>query len=725
MLLDIPVLRQIAGFVFFTVVPGLLILYLLGLNKLRLVERMVLSVGCSVFFLMVFGLFINLALHSLGYATPLSTKSVIISFSVIILAFCLIAYWKNREAFLFDLSEFKLDAKEKAILLIPSFFLILSIYGAYLMNTTSNNTVLLVLLFMIAAYVIVAAAVNRKMSEKTYPIIIFSMGLSLLLMFALRSNHIMGMDAHYEFYLFQTTAAKQYWQVFSKTTLDSCLSISLLPAIYQSIVNIDAEYLFKMLYTLLLSTLPLVVYIICRRYVSGLYAFLASFFFISVTMFIFTTALARTNMAILFFGLVVMVIVHDAMSDVSKKVLVLAFITSIVLSHYSATYITFFILLATWIGIQAFASLMRSRVKHESPAPGGGRDNLPSSAAIPPAAEANSGLRTGLHNFAVSRQLITMYTVVLLFVIVFLWYSQITTSPFEYGVRFVKGTFTELQGFFLLESRATTVEMAFGQRTGGFPLPVRVEQISTWATIVLIAIGVLFALARLAGQFVRRRSRDENRWHFVMGIDAEYLIFSAACCAIMVASVALPHISIHYSMGRQYFQTMTALSLFLVVGSMVIAKYVRVKPYWILIPVLIVYFLSTSGVTHQISGIPKSIWLNSEGPLYDAWYVSDEDSYAAKWLGNYSSQNMLVYADSSTDRRLLSQAGIRPNVVLDSLFERDEEIGGYIYYIYLRSYNVVNGKMLYAGQILDMAEIQNDFSGKALIYTNSGSEVWR
>ena len=46
-LLDIPVLRQYGAFVFYTLVPGILLLYLLNLDRLRLVEKVTLSVGLS------------------------------------------------------------------------------------------------------------------------------------------------------------------------------------------------------------------------------------------------------------------------------------------------------------------------------------------------------------------------------------------------------------------------------------------------------------------------------------------------------------------------------------------------------------------------------------------------------------------------------------------------------------------------------------------------------
>ena len=58
-LLNIPFLREITSFLFFTIVPGVLILNILRLNELEFIKKAVLSVGLSITFLMFVGLFLN------------------------------------------------------------------------------------------------------------------------------------------------------------------------------------------------------------------------------------------------------------------------------------------------------------------------------------------------------------------------------------------------------------------------------------------------------------------------------------------------------------------------------------------------------------------------------------------------------------------------------------------------------------------------------------------
>ena len=57
--LKIPILRPILGFLYFTIIPGLLILHILKLNKIEFIKKFVLSVGLSVAFLIFAGLLVN------------------------------------------------------------------------------------------------------------------------------------------------------------------------------------------------------------------------------------------------------------------------------------------------------------------------------------------------------------------------------------------------------------------------------------------------------------------------------------------------------------------------------------------------------------------------------------------------------------------------------------------------------------------------------------------
>lgn len=241
----VPLLRQVMGVLFLTFIPGWLILALLKLNKLEATEKIVLTVGLSVAFLMFFGLVFNQICLLFGYMTPLSPTSLAISLSLVLVSLAFTAYLRNKEAFIFTPFALKLSVRDKLLLLIPSFFPLLSILGTRLMNISDNNLVLLVILLLIPSYIMLVSFLHHQVSPHTYPLLILMISTSLVLMWGLRSGHIMGWDAHREYYFFQLTSQSQHWQIFERgDNLSSCLSVTLLPAVYQSFLNVNPEYFF-------------------------------------------------------------------------------------------------------------------------------------------------------------------------------------------------------------------------------------------------------------------------------------------------------------------------------------------------------------------------------------------------------------------------------------------------------------------------------------------------
>lgn len=705
-LLNIPILRQFLGFFFFTIIPGLLILHILKLNRLGLVERIVLSVGLSLSFLIFFGLLMNQLYPLLGYITPLSTTSLIISFSIILLILTIIAYLRSRTVLLPNLADFRLDTTEKAFLLLPSIFPFLSILGMHLMNTTDNNVMLVALLFLILSYVILIAVLHRQVPERIWPATTFFIGIALLLVLALRSSHIIGSDAHDEYYLFQLASDSGQWQIFLGSTLDASLSISLLPTIYQSFLNIDPEYLFKILYSLLFSISPLVVYLIFKKYLSSLNAFLASIFFMAQLTFLWVAFNSRTTLAILFCALAIMVLFRDSISEVNKRLLFIVFAASIIVSHYSTAYVFFFILLLTWIGMQIMHRIMPRQKKLAGGDP-------PSSARQP---SLKSQTSAGKISYPRLKSNIGITTVALFFVMMFLWYSQLTKVAFTAGVLYISETLAKLNQFFLLESRGGEAATAFGRGLGAKGIPQHIEFVYSWLTIAFIAIGVLITVARYK-KMVSTPDSGHIKPNFLQSkIDTEYFVLSLACCAILVSSVALPHAL--YSMDRLYFQMMVVLSPFFVIGGITVAQLFRVHRFYsIVLVVLIPYFMCTTGLMYQVFGFPQAITLNSEGPRYERLYVHDQESYAAKWLEEYTEEGTTIYTCHPLGQAILRSQGkillSRTRGSLISRYQKGEEINGYIY---LRYTSITVDRVV--------TEYPDILAGNSKIYDSGNSEVY-
>ena len=728
--LNIPFLRQIFGFLFLTILPGLLILRILKLNKIDFLERFILTWGLSVSFLMFYGLLINNSSLSLGYETPLSTILLVISFNFAAIALTLGAHQMNKNA-VFSLPDFNLSTSEKAFLIVPVLFPTLSIFGMHMMNTTDNNIILMLLLFLIPIYVVLVCLFNQKFPKRLYPVVIFFISISLLLLLPLRSNHIVGMDSHSEYYFFRTTLDNLHWSVFGHSVLDACLSISLLPTIYQSILNISPEFLFKILYSLIYSVSPLVIYVISKKYVEEGYAFLASCFFMFQFNFLFTELNARTNTAILFFALAMMTLFSDRIEPLKKRILFIVFTASCVVSHYSTTYLFFFILLGAFVGIEILSKK---------------------------------------YTF---KKIIRLTSVILFFSMIFLWYSQVTETAFNAGVGFVKETLTNLNKFFVAESRSPTCKNLFGQELK-YGILSRANLALTWGTFILIGVGILTMVKRYKEMVYIPTIKLKNPDFLKTKFEVEYFVIALLCAGLLVMMVTLPFVSTGYNFDRLYAAAITILSVFFVIGGITLSKHFffftkrkpvlkgkqksliknfsfikkaslkkqkeggkgeiwrgkedasQIRAYLIILLILIPYSMFVTGVMHQTFGAPVSIILSSEGEQYDLYYVHDQESCGAKWLANNAEQkNIRIYTDWCGERRLISQAGFSPHTINRQTLtdERNIEIKGYVY---LRYYNVVNKKLLDVQfEEHNITEYSDTFARKSKLYNNGGAEIWK
>lgn len=679
-LLNIPFLRQILGFLFLAILPGLLILQILKLDETELVEKIVFSVGLSISFLMFFGLLINTTSLSIGYETPLSTNFFLISINIAFIALAIAGYNINKNSIFFHLN-LNLTKPEKVFLVVPILFPALSILGTHLMKTADNNAILMLLLFLIPLYVVFVCFFNHKFTKRLYPAVIFLISVSLLLIFVLRFPHICGHDVHTEYGVyFQTTLDSLHWSVFSHSALDACLSISLLPTIFQAILNVDAqEYLFKGIYVSICSFGPLAIYVISKKYIDELYAFLASFFFISQSTFLSVAGSPRTNVAIFFVALTVMVFFSNKIEPMKRKILLIVFMFSMVVSHYSTTYIFIFVLLFSWFVIKIFS------IRY------------------------------------IFKKNITLRIIMLLFIFIFIWYSQITETTFSHGVRFVRDTVTELNNFFVEESRAPQFRQLFGEELA-YPVLSRVNVAVTWCTFILMGIGVLAMLKRYKEMVIISKINLKKPDFLKEKFEMDYSAMVMTCSGLLVVMVVVPYVSVGYGIQRVYSLAIVIMSVCFVMGGIILSKHLKIQAYLIILLILIPYFLFATGAMYQICGAPVSYTLNSEGEGYDIEYLHDRESYAAKWIEESEGGNFQINtADWHGKRKLISQSKIPPDRISYYNFFNHHKIKGYIYLSYN---NAINGKLAEKDELYNMSEFSDAFIGKSKIYNNGGSEIW-
>jgi uncharacterized membrane protein len=154
-LLNLPVIRQFFSTLYFTIVPGAIILQVLKIKKVDTLKKISLSIGLSVSFLMFYGLFINIIYPNFGVSKPLSTVPLLFSINLVLFLLLLLMYRINKD--LDESSSLSSKSYDRfkyiSLTIFPILLPFLSIFGNYLMNTRNNNIILIIMLLLIPIYI--------------------------------------------------------------------------------------------------------------------------------------------------------------------------------------------------------------------------------------------------------------------------------------------------------------------------------------------------------------------------------------------------------------------------------------------------------------------------------------------------------------------------------------------------------------------------------------------
>lgn len=679
-LLNVPFLREIASFLFFTFVPGLLILQILRLNKVGTLKKLVLSVGLSVSFIIFAGLVVNSIYPLVG--KPLSLIPLLTSFNLIVIVLALAAYWRNRNDFnAGDIFNLNLDMgdKLKSPMIFPVLFPLLAVLGTYLMNTAQNNIILMAMLFLIPAYLVAVVYLKDRIHPATYPIALSMIGMGLLLMNGLTSSYIMGRDVHYEYYCFQMTLSNFHWNIYDYyNPYNACLSLTILPAVYKVLTGLSGQYVFKLLFGIIGSVLPLIVYMVCGRYLDKRYAFLASLLLVFQIFFVYLMGCIRQEIAILFFFLAVMMIFDRELNRPSRKVLFLIFMFSIVVSHYTTSYVSF-ILLLPLLAFPFLKSLLKDR-------------------------------KLVFTNFDV---------MIISGVFILIWYLLFAKVQFSSGAQVVATTVASTaaaaggSGGAIVTNRGAMVLSILGIKFSSVP-----NAISVFVHDFIFAV-ILVGLATILLKFKSFKNRFED----------EYILGMIISIFLLALFVALPYISIAYDPARLFFQLLIFLAPVFIVGAVTISKVIK-RPNWnvaIIVILLIAMFSCATYLQYHFYGLQYSPNYDENGIVRGESYIYPSEIVSADWLHSNGMPNSTIYSDGRELTRFTlaygtNVAGLDLNY---SFFAWNRTVSGG--YIYLGDTNVKKHEVIeiyddiWIGDMNDYSEL---FKGRYKIYDNGGSQIW-
>lgn len=689
---DIPVARQIVGFVCISFVPGFLISKILRLSWKTSADMILFSVALSVAFLMFVGLFINASHFVLGVPKPLSEPALAITIGVVLEAMCLIAYWRGGPTNRFPpLAHSRHLLRASLFIIIP----ILAILGAWL----TRSSILLLMAVAIALLPVLITLSKRAIPIELFPFVLFIVAVSLLLHVQLVSPHLTGWDVFDEYYAFNLAKSNSFWSPsisFATSflhqdyllTYNAMLSVTILPATYSALLNTQGEWIFKIVYYILFALVPVSLYQTYGQKFGKLTTFLAVFYFTIVPRFYHEER--RQMIGELFYALLILLTIRGDLKGRKKLLLWIVFAASLVVSHYSLSYVYLYSI--------AFAFCFISLMKFA------GRS-------------------------VTVRELTGGRYVLLFFLMCFSWYTYVSAAPSNVFWGFIDNVsgsfFVDLLN---IESRGVAVSSAISRP---FSSLHALEQFD----VIVSKLPYFFILAGLVLFFRKYKQRD---------FDWEYALMAAANALIVLMVLVVPQFGPSFEPERFYHVSLFFLAPLCIVGGresiMFVLRPFRkvVRPIGaaliVLSLLLSVIYLFRVGFINEIAGeapVSESISFmrmktskdNDTKVRFYEPYVPEQDVFGAIWLSKMAREGSDIYADYTASLNVLRAYGM---VMLDwehVLTNRTNvQSSGYIY---LRSLNV-QGLMRdrsHKFAFLEINGVRNSLDRTNRVYSNGLTQI--
>lgn len=648
---DIPFLRQIIGFIYLAFVPGLLFLRVLRLHRLGTIETLLYSVGLSIALVMFSGFFINLLYPLIGISKPISLFPVIATISFIVFILCVIVYKQGSSGE--SLLSQPHSIRWSELLSPPALFLLLlpllAALGAFLVYFHQGNMLLLIL-FSVITLVVILIAFNKFIPAKLYPLAIAAISLSLVWHYSLISPDLTGADIQYEYYLQNQVLGYSIWDSTISSNVNAMLSVVMLAPIYSLILNLDTVWIFKIIYPVFLSLVPLALFQAYRKQTGDKVAFFGAFFFVSLhTFFAGITTHARMPIAELFLALSILLFLAKGMVISKRATLLIIFGLSIVVSHYGISYIYMLYLLIALPLLFLLASRMVKEWR---------------------------------------RSTLTTTYVMLFIVFSLAWYMYVSTgSPFYSLVRIGGHIYSSLgTELFSPGAREVAITQAVGLGPWAVEVESKISRIIYHATQLFITVGIIELMVNLR----------KTRFH------REYVAMSLTSMVILAISFILPYFAYPLGIGRIYHITLFFLAPFCILGGMAIFRWLfRAFPFLsfrklatsahlnlVVIPVLVPFFLFQTNFINELTGSTSRAMPLA---LYEEDFVfsTRPEIYARQWLGRVATSKSIMYSDNYGREPLFQEFAFRS---VEFPFEGQQIRQDS--YIFLRRWNVVHGEVI-------------------------------
>lgn len=707
--LNIPILRQIISLIYLLVIPGTLLLRILKLHKLGTIEILLYTIGLSLMILMFTGFFLNRLSPFLGISTPISLFILISSFSLIILILSIVCYFIDRN--FSDIDFIKVSELFSPQVLFLFLMPLITVFGTYLVNYHKNNVILLAVIFLIFLLYIVAGF-EKIIPSKLYPLTIWVIAISLIWHVTLISSYVNIGDVVSEYYFASLVIKNSFWDWNIQGNSNSVLTSVILAPIFQIVLNLDLTWIFKIIFPLLYSLTPLAVYrIFIEETKNDKVSLLSSFLYVSILPFFSRIPLIPKQSIAEIFLLALLLSLYDRnINNLVKSIFTIFFSFSLIVSHYSISYIISASLFFTYIVYKVIGSVVQYEEKNKT----NGYKNL--------------DLKTNYFGKTMSLNFVLLFTIFTL-----AWYMHISNSSVFSSVTVIgKNIFHSFYDDFLSPDHSRGLYLIARDETSVLRF------INKYYYIViqcLIVIG-----------FSKKASEYKNLQYSFL-----YMTLSSFFILILIVAIAVSGFAM-MDPQRLFHLSLIVLAPFCIVGWLYIHE-LRVRKFKVNILnsrkvslkifslFLAVFLLFNVGFVYEIAhDHPTSISISQNsirnyGDSLDKanFYGADiveQNVFSGKWLGRKMDDRLYVYRGDLAQGypSLTIYGGVNQSMIKEFSNSTKETPHGYIQLTYENVVDKIGSTRdnnLQKRSVYSFSDIYTSFEKENTIYDNGGSKILR
>lgn len=326
---ELPIVQPVITFLYLFVLPGTLLLSLLG-EPVRSLRSAIYAIALSQAIILVTLLGVNAAYLGTGLIpAPFTRTRLFLTITLVVSGLIAAVFFFDRRP---HLQRFAGETSKEAVA-FSGMVIVLAVIGAVFINKYESNAVAL---FAISVVATTPLVVFHRRLQISRPLVLWAAALALLLGNTVINTNLTHGDGAWEYYHARLVMVHWVWFVDFQTTYNTSLPIVLLHPLYALLADIDLTWQFKAVYPLFFSLLAPILYVTYQRVVTRRDATLAVFLYVfSFPFFSNLSRYTRTGFALFFVSVFFLAVVDKDLSRRVRAMLLVVMLFAVVVSHHA------------------------------------------------------------------------------------------------------------------------------------------------------------------------------------------------------------------------------------------------------------------------------------------------------------------------------------------------------------------------------------------------------